>query len=177
MSYEGYKIWVLVKFSLSGFKLCTFCILFKKSLPNPWPWRFSLVLFFESFIAFILTFKCMIHHELTFANLWGELNFIVLGVAVGFTWNILEERLSSPCWLSSAPLLRSPDCRLCPLSTCMSLCQYHTVWLRQLYSRSSDPVALVLQQGFFFFFFFWAILGPFKFPVSSWILESACYFW
>lgn len=54
------------------------------------------------------------------------------------------------CWLPSAPLLRSPDCRLRPLSTCTSLCQYHTVWLRQLCSRSSDPVAWVLQQGFFF---------------------------
>ena len=102
--HRSFKFWCSPTCLFSSFVDCSFGVIAKKSLPNPMLQSFSCMFYSESFTVFGLTFRTLIHLELTFLYvlMWGS-NFILLHVDLQFPRTICWKACSSPIEWSWPP--------------------------------------------------------------------------
>lgn len=67
---------------------------FKKSSPSSKSSRFSLMLYFRSFINFCFTFGCMVHFELFFLKVLTTVSSLIL-------WHVMPSFFSTVYWEDS----------------------------------------------------------------------------
>jgi hypothetical protein len=65
LSFETQTFWILPKFNLAVFP-CAFVITPKKTLPNPWPWKY-IIFYSKNALVFPSVFKSLIH-----SHFWGR---------------------------------------------------------------------------------------------------------
>ena len=85
------EVFIEVQFIYLLFVACSFGVIFKKVLPKPGSWRFTLVFSSKSFIVLALTFRSVIHFELIFV--WHE-----VGASTSFFCLWTSTFLITICW-------------------------------------------------------------------------------
>lgn len=125
-----------------SFVACIFGITSKKSLPNPMSQSFSSVFYSKFYLS--LTFKSLIHLELIFVSWYKESNFILLHADIQFSnticWKVLSPLnglgtlVKNHLTIHARVYFWAFYCILL-VSTCLPLCQHHTLSLLQLYSK------------------------------------------